>query len=146
MRSVLTGCLLATETVSANWIAVERFKMSQIMLISIHILTKQNSYHDRKINITVSNTHFLSPTDQKCADSSRYWQFFHYRPPGKLRSNERDREKNIMQELDIYIYRLILLIIDRFSILIGNTENSYIKNIFDHNINLSWVTHCENIF
>ena len=34
MRSVLTH-LPATETVSANWIAVERFKMSQITFISI---------------------------------------------------------------------------------------------------------------
>ena len=28
---------------------------------------------------------FLSPTDQKCAESSTYWQFFYYRPPGKFR-------------------------------------------------------------
>ena len=28
------------------------------------------------------NQRFLSPTDQKCANSSTYWQFFHYRPPG----------------------------------------------------------------
>ena len=27
----------------------------------------------------------LSPTDQKCVKSSTYWQFFYYRPPGKLR-------------------------------------------------------------
>ena len=31
-------------------------------------------------------TRFLSPTDQKCADSSTYWQFLYYRPPGKFRS------------------------------------------------------------
>ena len=38
----------ATETVSANWIVVERFKMSQITFTSIHILANQNSYHDDK--------------------------------------------------------------------------------------------------
>ena len=27
---------------------------------------------------------FLPPTDQKCAESSTYWQFFNYRPPGKF--------------------------------------------------------------
>ena len=40
--------LPATETVSANWIVVERFKMSQITFTSIHILANQNSYHDDK--------------------------------------------------------------------------------------------------
>ena len=28
---------------------------------------------------------FLPPTDQKCAESSTYWQFFYYRPPVKFR-------------------------------------------------------------
>ena len=37
------------------------------------------------INITVFHTRFLSPTDQKCAESATYWQFFYYRPPGKFR-------------------------------------------------------------
>ena len=27
---------------------------------------------------------FLSPTDQKCADSSTHWQFFYYRPSSKF--------------------------------------------------------------
>ena len=40
--------LPATETVSANWIVVDRFKMSQITFTSIHILANQNSYHDDK--------------------------------------------------------------------------------------------------
>ena len=39
----------------------------------------------RQINITVFHTRFLSPTDQKCVESSTYWQFFYYRPPGKFR-------------------------------------------------------------
>ena len=30
-------------------------------------------------------TRFLSPNDQKCAESSTYWQFFYYRPLGKFR-------------------------------------------------------------
>ena len=37
----------------------------------------------RQINIIVFTTHFPSPTNQKFTDSSTYWQFFHYRPPGK---------------------------------------------------------------
>ena len=45
MRSVLTHL---PATISANWIAVERFKMNQITFISIHILANQNSYHDDK--------------------------------------------------------------------------------------------------
>ena len=40
--------LPATETVPANWIVVDRFKMSQITFTSIHILANQNSYHDDK--------------------------------------------------------------------------------------------------
>ena len=39
----------------------------------------------RWINKTVFYTRFLSPTDLKCAESSTYWQFFYYRPPGKFR-------------------------------------------------------------
>ena len=31
------------------------------------------------------HTRFLSPTDLECAESSTYWQFFYYRPPGKFR-------------------------------------------------------------
>ena len=30
-------------------------------------------------------TYYLSPTDQKCAESSMYWQFFYYHSPGKFR-------------------------------------------------------------
>ena len=38
----------------------------------------------RLVNITVFLTRFLSPTDQKCADSSTNWQVFYYRPPGRF--------------------------------------------------------------
>ena len=34
-----------------------------------------------KVSITVFYTCFLSPTDQKCAESSVFWQFFYYCPP-----------------------------------------------------------------
>ena len=34
-----------------------------------------------KVNITVFYTRFLSPTDQKWAESSVFWQFFYYCPP-----------------------------------------------------------------
>ena len=49
------------------------------------------------------NTRFLSPTDQKCADSSTYWQFFHYRPPGELRYTAGPISK-ILCKNSIYIY------------------------------------------
>ena len=38
----------------------------------------------RYINITVFYTRFLSPTDQKCAESSKYRQFFYYGPSCKF--------------------------------------------------------------
>ena len=53
----------------------------------VHIDTyrKPELISRRWINITVFHTRFLSPTDEKCAESSTYWQFFYYRPPGKFR-------------------------------------------------------------
>ena len=89
-------------------------------------------------------------TDQKCADSSTYWQFFHYRPPGVLRYSAGPIAK-ILCKNSIYIY------IEReserereerdkreresltLSIFEGNTENHVAY------INLSWVTYCENM-
>ena len=79
----------------------------------------------------------LSPTDQKCADSSTYWQFFNYRPPGRFRYTTdfsgRDRE-NMMPKTQCitiyaYIYRYILIfsIVDLFSISIGNTKNHAVR-------------------
>ena len=51
------------------------------------------------------HTHSLSPTDQKCAESSTYWQFFYYCPPGKFRfTHLGEIVKMLWQELDIYIY------------------------------------------
>ena len=72
----------------------------------------------------------LSTTDQKCADSSTYWQFFNYQP-GRFRYTTvfsgRDRE-NMMPKtryiaICAYIYILIFSIVDLFSISIGNTKN-----------------------
>ena len=37
------------------------------------------------INITVFHMRFLSPTDQKRMESSKFWQFFYYYPPNKFR-------------------------------------------------------------
>ena len=37
------------------------------------------------ISTTVFNTRFLSPTDQKCADLSTYWEFLYYRSTSKFR-------------------------------------------------------------
>ena len=36
-----------------------------------------------KVNIRVFYTRFLSPTGQKCAESSAFWQFFYYCPPSR---------------------------------------------------------------
>ena len=48
---------------------------------------------------------FLSPTDQKYAESSAYWQFFYYRPPGKLWfTHLGEIVKMLCQELDTYRY------------------------------------------
>ena len=54
---------------------------------------------------------FLSPTDQKCANSSTYWQFFHYRPPGIPREGSREyyaRTRYIAIYVYIYMYIEIL--------------------------------------
>ena len=56
---------------------------------------------------------FLSPTDQKCAESSTYWQFFYFRPPGKFRfTHLGEIVKMLCQELDIYIYYIYEYIYD----------------------------------
>ena len=49
---------------------------------------------------------FLSPTDQKCAESSTYWQVFYYRPLDKFRfiAHLGGIVKMLCQELNIYIY------------------------------------------
>ena len=55
------------------------------------------------------HTRFLSPTDQKCAESSTYWQFFYYRPPGKFRfTHLGEIVRMLCQELDIYICNMII--------------------------------------
>ena len=76
----------------------------------MHIIANQSSYHDDKINITVFHMRFLSPTDQKCAESSMYWQFFYYRPPGKFRYTLGEIVKMLCQELDIYICIYVMLL------------------------------------
>ena len=57
---------------------------------------------------------FLFPTDQKCVESSMYWQFFYYRPPSKFRfTHLGEIFKMLCKELDTFIYMYItLLIID----------------------------------
>ena len=64
-----------------------------------------------KVSITVFYTHFLSPTDQKCAESSVFWQFFYYCPPSiqQERSLKCDAKNstNIYIDIDIDITLLI---------------------------------------
>ena len=56
-----------------------------------------------KVNITVFYTRFLSPTDQKCAESSAFWQFFYHCPP----SIQRERSLKCDAKNSTYIYWLI---------------------------------------
>ena len=73
--------------------------------ISIYIIANQSSYHDDKSTLQCFTCVFCLPTDQKCAESSTYWQFFYYRPPGKFRfTHLGEIVKMLCQELDIYIY------------------------------------------
>ena len=67
------------------------------------------------INITVFHTRFLSPTDQKCAESATYWQFFYYRPPGKFRFTHLGKIVKMLNcyaknstHTYIYIYNMII--------------------------------------
>ena len=67
------------------------------------------------INITVFHTRFLSPTDQKCAESVTYWQFFYYRPPGKFRFTHLGKIVKMLNcyaknstHTHIYIYNMII--------------------------------------
>ena len=56
---------------------------------------------------------FLSPTNQKCAESSTFWQSLYYRPPGKFRYTAGGIVKIWCQELDIYLFiDIALSIID----------------------------------
>ena len=57
-----------------------------------------------KVNITVFYTRFLSPSDQKCVESSAFWQFFYYFPASKFRYTAREIVKMWCQEFDMYQY------------------------------------------
>ena len=54
-----------------------------------------------KPEIIAFHIRFLSPTLQKCADSSTYWQIFYYRPHGKFRYTMGGIANIWCQELDI---------------------------------------------
>ena len=54
---------------------------------------------------------FLPPTDQKCAESSTFWQFnfFYYRPPGKFWfTHLGEIVEMLYQELNIYTYYIYI--------------------------------------
>ena len=53
-----------------------------------------------KVSITVFYTRFLCQTDQKCAESSVFWQFFYYCPPSKQR--ERSLKCDAKNSTNIY--------------------------------------------
>ena len=52
---------------------------------------------------------FLFSTDQKCTESSTYWQLFYYRPHGTFRYIAGEIVEMGCQELDICIYIYIIL-------------------------------------
>ena len=60
-------------------------------------------------------------TDQKCAESSRYWQFFYYRPPGKFRCTAGEITKLWCKKCtysNIYSYNIYIeREIDRYDLL-----------------------------
>ena len=55
---------------------------------------------------------FLSPTDEKCAEWSTYWQFFYYRPPDEFRFTHLGET---VKMLYIYIYVYIYDALDNRS-------------------------------
>ena len=59
---------------------------------------------------------FLSPTYQKCAEPSTFWQFFYYRQPSKFRYTAGEIVKMWCKELDMYLYIDITLSIWIFDI------------------------------
>ena len=142
MKSVLT-CLPATETVCANLIVVERFKMSQITFISIHILA--NQIHIMTINQHNSVKHAFSvPNWSEMCGLVDVLTVLPLSPTRCITIYRRTDRENIMQELIyIYIYIEREIEIDRerqtdrdrerhinplniryiFSRSIGNTEN-----------------------
>ena len=68
-------------------------------------------------------TRFLSPTDQKYAESSTYWQFLDYRPP--VNFDRYTLKCDAKNSTSIYIYHPL----DnryRFSLSIGNTKNDHV--------------------
>ena len=75
-----------------------------------YILLQNRTHIMTIINIIVFCTCFLSPTDQKCADSSTFWQFFYYRPPGKFWYTVGEIVKMWCQELNTYLYKKIFCI------------------------------------
>ena len=78
----------------------------------------------RQISTSVKHA-FLSPTDQKYANSSTYWQFLYYRPPGKFWSFQQERSLKCDAKNSTYIYDIYHPLDDRFgfSLSIGNTKN-----------------------
>ena len=54
------------------------------------------------------HTRFLSPTDEKCAESSTYWQFFYYSPPDKSRFTHLQIAKMLYIYICLYMTLLII--------------------------------------
>ena len=90
-----------------------------------------------KVNITVFYTRFLSPTDQKCVESSAFWQFFYYCPPSIQRERslkcDAKNSKKIYQLISIQIYRYRYHPLDKrygFSISVQPEIKSRLSGVF----------------
>ena len=95
------------------------------------------------------NTRLLSLSNEKCAYSSTFWQFFYYRPPSKFWytagriAKISDAKKSIY--IDIYRYKQF----DNrygFSISIGNTSVDVVDRCQECTV-IKWVwlnSHCNN--
>ena len=77
-------------------------------------------------------TRFLSPTDQKYAESSTYWQFFYYRPPGKFLQRARSLKCDAENLIYSYIYYIYIVTVSIIIWIFFICLCSYIE--------LSWVT------
>ena len=66
MSSVLTHLPATAETVGANWIVVDKFKLSKKTFISIHILANRNSYHGDKYEQQCSTRTFFPNWSEMC--------------------------------------------------------------------------------
>ena len=70
-------CIDILKTENVNWKCTVSIIHNNSSLSSGSRYCKEEVISWWKVNITVFYTRFLSPTGQKCAESSAFWQFFY---------------------------------------------------------------------